>query len=68
MNINIREIKVHVDERGWLAELLRQEDVGGDFGQFYLTTAYPNVVKANHYHKIARVDVCYKRRSKISFM
>jgi len=37
MKIPIREIKVHKDERGWLAELLQQEDVGGDFGQVYLT-------------------------------
>jgi len=35
------------DERGWLIEILRSDwDVFEKFGQIYLTTAYPNVVKA----------------------
>jgi dTDP-4-dehydrorhamnose 3,5-epimerase len=40
------------DERGRLMELFRSdEDDFEKFGQVYLTTAYPGVVKAWHYHK-----------------
>ena len=39
------------DERGRLMEMLRCDDpIFKGFGQVYLTTAYPGVVKAWHYH------------------
>jgi dTDP-4-dehydrorhamnose 3,5-epimerase len=48
-----KEIKVNIDERGRLAEILRSDsDIFRKFGQVYYTTAYPGVVKAWHYHKI----------------
>ena len=48
----VRELKLLADERGWLVELLRSDwDVFEKFGQVYLTTVYPGVVKAWHYHK-----------------
>ena len=48
----LRELKPIADERGWLVELLRSDwDVFEKFGQVYLTTVYPGVVKAWHYHK-----------------
>ena len=50
--ISIKPLKVIADERGWLMEILRCDDpVFKKFGQVYLTTAYPGVVKAWHYHK-----------------
>ncbi len=40
------------DERGRLMELFRSDEEDFEkFGQVYLTTAYPGVVKAWHYHK-----------------
>lgn len=40
------------DERGRLMELLRSDDdLFLRFGQVYMTTAYPGVVKGWHYHK-----------------
>jgi len=40
------------DERGRLMEILRNdEDIFAQFGQVYMTTTYPQVVKAWHYHK-----------------
>ena len=48
----LRELKPIPDERGWLMELMRSDwDVFEKFGQVYLTTVYPGVVKAWHYHK-----------------
>ena len=50
--VNVKELKVISDERGRLMEMLRRDDpIFRQFGQIYLTTAYPGVVKAWHYHK-----------------
>ena len=47
----VKKLTVHVDERGRLMEILRIDDpFFQGFGQVYLTTAYPGVVKAWHYH------------------
>jgi len=48
----VKKLKLIVDERGWLIEILRCDwDVFEKFGQVYMTTAYANVVKAWHMHK-----------------
>lgn len=50
--VKTKELRVITDERGWLMEILRVDDeIFEKFGQVYLTTAYPDVVKAWHYHK-----------------
>jgi dTDP-4-dehydrorhamnose 3,5-epimerase len=47
-----KKLKVIPDERGRLMELLRSdEELFINFGQVYMTTAYPGVVKGWHYHK-----------------
>jgi dTDP-4-dehydrorhamnose 3,5-epimerase len=49
--ISIKKLEVKSDERGWLVELVRNEDLDKkEFGQIYVTTAFPGKVKANHYH------------------
>lgn len=48
----VKNLKVIPDERGWLMEVLRCDDeIFKKFGQVYVTTAYPSVVKAWHFHK-----------------
>lgn len=48
----VKTLKVIPDERGRLMEMLRNDDeLFKGFGQLYMTTAYPGVVKAWHYHK-----------------
>ncbi|HQQ87211.1 MAG TPA: dTDP-4-dehydrorhamnose 3,5-epimerase family protein [Smithellaceae bacterium] len=48
----VKKIKVIPDERGRLMEILRADDKAFEkFGQVYMTTAYPGVVKGWHYHK-----------------
>ena len=50
--VEVKELRVIPDERGWLFEILRSDEpVFERFGQVYLTTAYPGVVKAWHMHK-----------------
>ena len=46
-------LKVVPDERGRLMEIMRRDDAFfTGFGQVYLSTVYPGVVKAWHYHKL----------------
>ncbi len=50
--VKVKRLKPHCDERGRLVELLRRdEEMFEGFGQVYLTTAYPGVVKAWHSHR-----------------
>jgi dTDP-4-dehydrorhamnose 3,5-epimerase len=48
----VKPLRVIPDERGRLMEILRRDDAFfTGFGQVYVTTGYPGVVKAWHYHK-----------------
>lgn len=50
--VKVKELRVIADERGRLMEILRADDeLFLQFGQVYMTTAYPGVVKAWHYHE-----------------
>ena len=50
--VRVKKLKVVPDERGRLMEILRSdEEIFKKFGQVYMTTALPGVVKAWHYHK-----------------
>ena len=47
-----KKLKVLPDERGRLMEILRRDDdLFLNFGQAYMTTTYPSVVKAWHKHE-----------------
>ena len=51
--VKIKKLNVIPDERGRLMEILRCDDeIFEKFGQVYITTAYPGVVKAWHAHKL----------------
>jgi len=50
--VKIKKLRIIPDERGRLMEMLRADDEMFEaFGQVYMTTAYPGVVKGWHYHK-----------------
>ncbi len=50
--VRVKPLRMIPDERGRLMELLRADDeIFIKFGQVYMTTVYPGVVKAWHYHK-----------------
>src|SRR3972149_3531598 len=49
--IVIKPLTVNADERGYLMEMLREDDdVFERFGQSYVALNYPGVVRAWHYH------------------
>ena len=51
--VKIKKLKAIPDERGRLMEILRSDDeIFQKFGQVYMTTTYPGVIKAWHYHKV----------------
>ena len=57
--VMVKALKVIPDERGRLMEILRCDDeMFRKFGQVYLTTGYPGVVKAWHYHKTQTDHFC----------
>lgn len=50
--VKVKKLRVIPDERGRLMEMLRSDDdLFRGFGQVYMTTARPGVVKGWHYHK-----------------
>ncbi|NQS99374.1 MAG: dTDP-4-dehydrorhamnose 3,5-epimerase family protein [candidate division Zixibacteria bacterium] len=63
----LRKLRVIPDERGRLMEIFRCDDPEfRKFGQVYITTNYPGVVKAWHYHELQRDNVaCLKGMIKL---
>lgn len=50
--VKIKKLRVIPDQRGRLMEILRRDDeLFQEFGQVYMTTTYPGVVKAWHKHE-----------------
>ncbi|HDJ24302.1 MAG TPA: dTDP-4-dehydrorhamnose 3,5-epimerase [Candidatus Aminicenantes bacterium] len=50
--VYVKKLRVIPDERGRLMEILRSDDkLFQKFGQVYMTTTYPGVVKAWHLHR-----------------
>ena len=51
--VEVKKLKIIPDGRGRLMEILRSDEpIFQKFGQVYMTTAYPGVAKAWHYHKL----------------
>lgn len=49
--VKTKKLITHPDERGWLFEILRNDDdLFIQFGQVYISAVYPGVVKAWHCH------------------
>ncbi len=50
--VRTKSLKLVPDERGWLMEMLRNDDqLFTKFGQIYATATYPGVVKGWHLHR-----------------
>ena len=55
----VKRLSVIPDERGRLMEILRSDDEGfRKFGQVYISTTYPGVVKAWHLHRVQDDNFC----------
>ena len=57
--VRIKTLQRHVDDRGWLMEILRDDDeIFLGFGQVYVSTCFPGVVKAWHCHQHQTDSFC----------
>ncbi len=57
--VAVKPLKVIPDDRGRLMEIMRADDeLFSQFGQVYMTTTYPDVVKAWHMHKLQTDNMC----------
>ncbi|MEM2890544.1 MAG: dTDP-4-dehydrorhamnose 3,5-epimerase family protein [Candidatus Hadarchaeum sp.] len=65
--VSTKKLRKISDERGWLMEIMRSDwDLFEKFGQVYITTAYPDVVKAWHMHKCQKDNLaCIKGKVKL---
>jgi UDP-2-acetamido-2,6-beta-L-arabino-hexul-4-ose reductase len=50
MKVKTKKLKIHSDERGWLAEILREDEIKEKIKQVYVATIEPGFVRGNHYH------------------
>jgi dTDP-4-dehydrorhamnose 3,5-epimerase-like enzyme len=51
MLAEIKQLKINIDDRGYLTEIFRLTDDPYGFGQTYITTCTHGVIKAWHRHK-----------------
>jgi dTDP-4-dehydrorhamnose 3,5-epimerase len=65
--VKIKQLKAHADERGYLMEILRDDDeIYERFGQVYVSLNYPGIIRAWHYHqKQTDYFVCIKGMIKV---
>lgn len=57
--VRVKALKFIPDERGRVMEIFRRDDENFEkFGQVYITTTYPGVVKAWHLHKKQTDVIC----------
>lgn len=46
----IKELERHSDKRGWLVEMLKQNELKEEIKQIYVASIKPGAVRGNHYH------------------
>jgi len=57
-----KQLRTIPDDRGYLMEILRDDDdLFMEFGQVYVTTCYPGIVKAWHAHEHQHDHICCLR-------
>lgn len=50
LKYKVKNLKIHSDERGWLVEMLKRNEIKEDIKQIYVATIQPGQVRGNHYH------------------
>ncbi len=57
--VKVKKLKMIPDERGMVMEIFRSDDeLFEKFGQVYLSTVYPGIVKGWHFHKVQTDNFC----------
>lgn len=54
-----KKLDVKMDDRGYLMEILRSDEpIFAGFGQCYVTSVFPGIVKAWHMHRLQEDHIC----------
>lgn len=51
MNYELTELITHFDDRGCLAEILRDDEIKEDIKQIYFSISKKGAIRGNHYHE-----------------
>lgn len=51
VNTMLKLLEKHLDERGLLFEVLRDDEIKENINQVYFSISKPNAIRGNHYHK-----------------
>lgn len=46
----VKELEIHSDERGWLVEMLKRNELKKEIKQINVATIKPGGIRGNHYH------------------
>lgn len=59
IGVKVKSLKINLDDRGYLMEIIRNDEAFFTrFGQCYLTTCFPGIVKAWHMHERQEDNIC----------
>lgn len=50
MKYKIKKLDAHREERGWLVELLKSNEIEKPVKQLHITSIRPGYIRGNHYH------------------
>jgi UDP-2-acetamido-2,6-beta-L-arabino-hexul-4-ose reductase len=51
MELKVFTVKKHVDHRGWLSEILREDLVKNKIAQIHVSVSKKGIFRGGHYHK-----------------
>jgi dTDP-4-dehydrorhamnose 3,5-epimerase-like enzyme len=51
MKVKIHKLEIHSDSRGWLAEIIRRDEIDKTIAQVYVSQSIPGIIRGGHYHK-----------------
>lgn len=51
MKYELKNIEKHTDDRGWLVEILREDEIKEAIKQVYFSISKHGAIRGNHYHK-----------------
>ena len=58
MKVEVKELSLICDERGWLTEILSANDDSERIKQIHFAVSKPGAVRGNHYHKSRTEWLC----------
>ena len=57
--VKVKSLNINLDDRGYLMEIIRNDEAFfTGFGQCYITTCFPGIVKAWHMHEKQEDNIC----------